>query len=111
MYVCMCVCLLQTIYEWRLLLAVCLSTAARSKETQVNERVRSHLASYVTFGCYDPHDLNQMEARFFTNLDWRLQSVTPFDFLGEFAMRLDSGRFMELFNIASRNILNALTGY
>lgn len=108
---CMYVLILQTIDELRLLVVVCLSTAAKSKQTAAEKYIRVRLLTDVTSGHYEVGDLIQMKLRLSSALTWRMEPVTPFVFLGEFAFRLGRGRYMELFSIASRIILHALTGY
>ncbi|KAF8390357.1 hypothetical protein HHK36_024882 [Tetracentron sinense] len=77
----------------QLLSVACLSLAAKMEEPLVPTLVDLQVegAKFI----FEPRTIRRMELLVLTALDWRLRSVTPFNFIGFFAYKLDStGNFI-----------------
>nr|GMD25868.1 cyclin-D1-1 [Ipomoea batatas] len=71
----------------QLLSVACLSLAAKMEEPLVPSLLDLQVegAKYI----FEPKTIRRMELLVLTVLDWRLRSITPFNFLGFFAYKLD----------------------
>ncbi|XP_078430381.1 cyclin-D2-1-like [Wolffia australiana] len=69
-------------WPWQLLSVACLSIAAKIEETHVPLLVDLQILDpgYV----FEPRTVRRMELLLMAALQWRMRSVTPFDFLGYF---------------------------
>ncbi|XP_027160338.1 cyclin-D4-1-like [Coffea eugenioides] len=73
-------------WQYQLLSVACLSLAAKMEEPRVPLLIDLQIMdpTYV----FDPKTVQRMELLVMANLDWRLSSVTPFDFLHYFISKL-----------------------
>ncbi|KAF5448289.1 hypothetical protein F2P56_028840 [Juglans regia] len=83
----------------QLLSVACLSLAAKMEEPQVP--LLLDLQVFEPKFVFDPKTVQRMELRVMSLLNWRLRSVTPFDFLDYFISKLPSSSTprSELFNL------------
>lgn len=67
----------------------CLSIAAKMEETVVPLLLDLQLFEEPRF-VFEPGTVGRMEVLVMARLQWRMRSVTPFDFIDSFAARLQS---------------------
>uniref|UniRef100_A0A9I9D2H7 B-like cyclin n=1 Tax=Cucumis melo TaxID=3656 RepID=A0A9I9D2H7_CUCME len=95
----------------QLLSVACLSLAAKMEEPLVPALLDLQIegAKYI----FEPRTICRMELLVLRVLDWRLRSVTPFNFIAFFAYKLDpSGDFIEfLISRATEIILSHIRGF
>ncbi|KAJ8768889.1 hypothetical protein K2173_023884 [Erythroxylum novogranatense] len=91
-------------WPFQLLSVACLSLAAKMEETHVPLLVNLQLLEpgFV----FEPKTVQRMELWVMVNLDWRLRSVTPFDYLHYFISKLPSCDFNRIFEFSSALILS-----
>ncbi|GAV81134.1 Cyclin_N domain-containing protein/Cyclin_C domain-containing protein [Cephalotus follicularis] len=75
-------------WPFQLLSVACLSLAAKMEEPQVP--LLLDLQVFEPRFVFDPKTIQRMELRVMVNLDWRLRSITPFDYLHYFISKLPS---------------------
>lgn len=96
----------------QLLSVACLSLAAKLEEPDVPLILDLQVsdAKYV----FEPKTVQRMELRVMSFLNWRLRSVTPFDFLHHFISNLPStskpDSFNRVFSASSDLILSTTRG-
>nr|CAN66965.1 hypothetical protein VITISV_043227 [Vitis vinifera] len=73
-------------WPFQLLSVACLSLAAKMEETHVP--LLLDLQMFQTKFVFEPKTIQRMELWVMANLNWRLRSVTPFDFIDYFASKL-----------------------
>lgn len=73
-------------WPFQLLSVACLSLAAKMEETHVP--LLLELQMFQTKFVFEPKTIQRMELWVMANLNWRLRSVTPFDFIDYFASKL-----------------------
>ncbi|KAG6421921.1 hypothetical protein SASPL_118481 [Salvia splendens] len=88
-------------WSFHLLSVACLSLAAIMEELHVPSLLHLHTASI-----FDPTTILRMELLVLATLNWRLRSVTPFDYLHHFISILPSFDH----SVASDIILNTIHG-
>ncbi|OMO73849.1 hypothetical protein CCACVL1_17103 [Corchorus capsularis] len=76
-------------WPFQLLSVACLSLAAKMEEPQVP--LLLDLQVFEPRFVFEPKTIQRMELRIMATLNWRLRSVTPFDFLHYFICKLPSG--------------------
>ena len=101
-------------WPFQLLSVACLSLASKLEEPRAP--LLLELQIFQTKFVFEPKTVQRMEIRVLTNLNWRLRSVTPFDFIDYFASKLpcSSGSMDDLLarviSISSDLILNTTRG-
>ncbi|GLT40064.1 hypothetical protein SLA2020_142220 [Shorea laevis] len=75
-------------WPMQLLSVACLSIAAKMEEPLVPSLLELQVEG--TKYIFEPKTIRRMELLVLSVLDWRLRSVTPFSFIGFFAVKLDS---------------------
>ncbi|KAF8378326.1 hypothetical protein HHK36_029665 [Tetracentron sinense] len=91
----------------QLLSVACLSLAAKMEETLVPSLLDLQIegAKFI----FEPRTIRRMELLVLTTLDWRLRSITPFNFIGFFAYKLDStGNFIGFLVTRATQIILAI---
>ncbi|KAL2324292.1 hypothetical protein Fmac_023350 [Flemingia macrophylla] len=95
-------------WPFQLLSVACLSLAAKMEESHVPFLLDLQL--FQPKFIFEPKTLQRMELWVMSNLDWRLRSVTPFDYLHHFISCFpsssSSSSFTDHFNAASTLILS-----
>ncbi|KAL5561393.1 hypothetical protein UlMin_031140 [Ulmus minor] len=97
-------------WPFQLLSVACLSLAAKMEELQVPFLL--DLQMFEPKYVFEPKTVQRMELLVMANLNWRLRSVTPFDFLHYFISKLPSSSslsyelFTRVFSASSDLILN-----
>ncbi|XP_047977781.1 cyclin-D1-1-like isoform X2 [Salvia hispanica] len=95
----------ETGWQFQLLSIACLSLAAKMEELHVPCLVE--LQSLERTYIFEPKTVQRMELLILTTLDWRLRSVTPFDYLDNFISMLPSSSASAAnHSVASDIILN-----
>lgn len=101
-------------WPFQLLSVVCLSLAAKMEESDVPLLVDLQL--FEPRFVFEPKTVQRMELRVMTILQWRLRSVTPFDYLDYFLAKLPSSSssssesMNRFFSMASDLILSTTRG-
>ncbi|XWS54669.1 hypothetical protein CRYUN_Cryun10bG0108300 [Craigia yunnanensis] len=99
-------------WPFQLLSVVCLSLAAKMEEPQVP--LLLDLQVLEPRFVFEPRTIQRMELRVMATLNWRLRSVTPFDYLHHFIRKLPSSStllsdsFSSVFSASSDLILNTI---
>ncbi|KAG6409003.1 hypothetical protein SASPL_132032 [Salvia splendens] len=95
----------ETGWQFQLLSIACLSLAAKMEELHVPCLLE--LQSLERIYIFEPKTIQRMELLILTTLDWRLRSVTPFDYLHHFISMLPSSSASAAnHSVASDLILN-----
>lgn len=103
-------------WPFQLLSVACLSLAAKIEEPQVPLLLELQVfdPKYV----FEPKTVQRMELIVMANLNWRLRSVTPFDFIDYFISKLPSSSpstsshnfFIRVLSVTSDLILSTTRG-
>ncbi|PSS29261.1 Cyclin-D4-1 like [Actinidia chinensis var. chinensis] len=98
-------------WPFQLLAVACLSVAAKMEEPFVP--LLLDLQVLEPRFVFEPKTVQRMELWVMANLDWRLRSVTPFDYIDYFVSRLpcsgsESGILSPLYSSSSDLILNTI---
>ncbi|ONH91963.1 hypothetical protein PRUPE_8G146700 [Prunus persica] len=91
-------------WPFQLLSVACLSLAAKMEEPNVPFIL--DLQIFEPKFVFEPRTVQRMELRVMTILNWRLRSITPFDFLHHFIANLPSSSSSSLFSASSDLILS-----
>lgn len=101
-------------WPFQILSVACLSLAAKMEETQVP--ILLDLQALEPKYVFEPKMIQRMELYIMANLNWRLRSVTPFDFIDYFISKLPSFSsfshdfFIRVFSASSDLILGTTRG-
>ncbi|KAK9286613.1 hypothetical protein L1049_015013 [Liquidambar formosana] len=101
-------------WPFQLLSVACLSLAAKMEEPQAPPLVDLQVSEPKFV--FEPKLVQRMELWVMSNLDWRLRSVTPFDFIDHFISQLPCssssgskhGLFSRVFSVSSDLILKTI---
>ncbi|KAE8725624.1 Cyclin-D1-1 [Hibiscus syriacus] len=96
--------LLENGWPFQLLSVTCLSLAAKMEELEVP--LLLDLQVLEPRFVFEPKTIQRMELRVMDILNWRLRSVTPFDYLHHFVSKLPSDSFDSLISASSDLILS-----
>ncbi|CAN6448573.1 unnamed protein product [Victoria cruziana] len=90
-------------WPMQLLSVACLSLAAKMEETVVPSLVDLQVgqAKFI----FEPRTICRMELLILTKLNWKLRSVTPFNFIDAFARKIDPRRLFTRFLVSRANQL------
>ncbi|XP_050209137.1 cyclin-D1-1-like [Mercurialis annua] len=88
----------------QLLTVACLSLAAKMEEIHVPLLIDFQILEpgFV----FEPKTIQRMELHIMSMLNWKLRSVTPFDYLDIFISKLKPDDFNRVFSVSSNLILN-----
>lgn len=95
-------------WPFQLLSVACLSLAAKMEEPNVPFIL--DLQIFEPKFVFEPRTVQRMELRVMTILNWRLRSITPFDFLHHFIANLPSSSSSSLLSASSDLILSTTRG-